>query len=119
MEDKRIKLDRDEIYRRNMSKFANDEHTGVNKLTATGCMERYNITRDEQYMSKRENVIRNWETGNIEEYKEQQMQIATIELLNKGARLRPNDSLEEFIIYNQHLLGEEWVEFILELEGAI
>jgi hypothetical protein len=117
-ESKIIKMSQEQIWERNNSKFALNEDTGVRKLTSTGCMERTNLTRDEQYLTQSENMTRNWEHRNRAEREEQQLQNALVYLVNKGARPRENDNLEEFILANRDLFAGDWDEFIIRLEEA-
>jgi hypothetical protein len=74
-------------------KFAIDEYTGVRKLTAIGCFERHNRTREEMYMTKKESMIRNLETSNQAEREER---IFT-NYLAKGYRPFEDEPIEEFI----------------------
>jgi hypothetical protein len=118
MEDKRIKITREETWERNKDKFA-ESFDGIRKLTSTGCMERHFITRDEQYQTERENKTRGFEYKRGNEWLEDNIQNAMVYLFSKGLRARPNDTIEEFILENRDMFGGDWVEFIERLDREV
>jgi isochorismate synthase EntC len=79
-------------------RFANDENTGVNKLTSTGCMNRFNIHRSEMMLTDNENRQRNFEYANNAEREERRMQMTLWKCFNKlGYKLLDNESADELI----------------------
>jgi hypothetical protein len=97
MEDKRMYLTDEEKRVRFRDRFANEEFTGVNKLTSVGCMKRFDIPREEVYHTDRENKLRNWELSNRAEREERRLVNTAARLFTQGHKLRPDESIEDFI----------------------
>jgi hypothetical protein len=97
MQDKRMYLTDEEKRERFRDRFANDEFTGVNKLTSVGCMKRFDIPREEVYLNNRENKQRNWEYANRAEREEQRLVGTAARLFAAGHKLLEDESIEDFI----------------------
>ena len=90
----------------------------VYKLTATGCMQRHNIPRDEMMNTKKENITRNFEYRNRAEREETYLLNKVATLFSMGyklsavdaarAEVNGTDALAEFV---------ERIENDIEREG--
>ena len=78
-------------------RFANNPETGVNKLTAVGCMARFNVLRTAMELNEHENVTRSFSYPNIAEREEKRIQNKLTILFRMGYKLRGNESAEKFI----------------------
>ena len=82
-------------------RFAVADGVGENgsfKLTADGCYQRHNISREEMQLTERENQIRNWECPNNAEREERSMQNQLWKCFNQlGYKLLENESAEALI----------------------
>lgn len=67
------------------------------KLTATGCMERHNLTRDAMMLTRKETKKANWELPNRAEWEEKRLLNTVASLFKQGYRLRKEETLEEFV----------------------
>jgi hypothetical protein len=74
-----------------MEKFEVDEETGSYLYKTTACFDRHNVPREQMMDTK---VIR---FGTIETWKEGQLMNRVAELVNRGYKIRPEETLEEFI----------------------
>ena len=97
MQDNRMYLTNEEKAERFRDRFANEESTGVNKLTSVGCMKRFDIPREEIYNTTRENKLRNWEYSNRAEREDQRMIAKAARLFAQGNKLLVDESMEDFL----------------------
>ena len=118
MEDKRIKLEREEKREKYWERFV-ESFDGIRKLTSDGCMKRYEITRDEQYKNNKENRTASLEFKRREDWMEDKIQSALIYLMRKGYRPTEFMSIEEFVVENRDQFGGDWMEFIDRLSEEV
>jgi hypothetical protein len=89
------------------SRFAYNPETGVRQLTAAGCNEKYDMPREEIYLTASENKQRNWENWNRSEAEERRLIIRAHAYFQQGLKLRPDESLEHFVNRCAEDMGEE------------
>lgn len=94
---KKVYISDKEKRKRFKDKFAYNPWTGVRKLTATGCMGKFDLTREEMHLSEKESKIRNWEMRNRTEYEEDRMLCMLSNCFELGYKLLPNESAEQLI----------------------
>lgn len=81
--------------------------SGVSKLTAAGCYQRFNIPREEMYMTRAETRRANFEYPNQAERQERRLLGRVAELIRQGKRPDPNMSLEEWVEKEQRREEDE------------
>lgn len=82
--------------------------SGSYKLTADGCYQRHNISRDEQMVTDRESQKRNWEFPNNAEREERSIQLNLFKSVSLGYKLRDDESAEDLISRAKE--DERWME---------
>ena len=78
-------------------KFAQNPLNGSYKLTASGCFDRHNTTRDEQNMTQEETVNKERSGWNHSEYSERKNLEFMRLLIKFGEVMRPTETMEEFV----------------------
>ena len=86
-----------EKIKRFKDRFAVNSDTGVRKLTSYGCMQKYNIPREEVYLTNEENKTRNFERSNRVEAEERHLVIEAQYYFSMGYKLLDNESFDDFI----------------------
>jgi hypothetical protein len=94
----KLYLTKKEKWERFQDRFdTNDDTTGVWKLTADGCMKRFDIPRQEVELSRKENYTKNFAYPNREQRLDNMNIAKASEFFQRGMKLRPDESLEEFV----------------------
>lgn len=89
------------------NKFAQNPINGSYKLTAIGCFDRHNITRDEQNMTQDESANKEMSGWNYSEYGERKSLEQMRTLISKGMVMFATETMEEFV---QRGIDEEMID---------
>ena len=99
-----IKKQQNKQYEKFHERFERNEDNGSYLLTTVGCMKRHDLTKEEMYLTDKENNIRDFNTSNRAEREERVFVNQLSQLISKGLKPLSNESLEEFVVRNSEYL---------------
>ena len=79
-------------------RFETNDDSGAYKLTADGCCKKYQTPREEMYLTKWENRVRNLETFNRSDREEARIINKLAYYITNGYKLRVEETIEEFVV---------------------